>query len=103
MAQHSLTCITPVFDCRLLVFIVQGQVFGEMGLFLGARRSLTAMAADYVELLELGHEAFAELRKVHPQVPTALSCPSWYIMQFQINRLPFITTNYNYYFEFKTL
>ncbi len=52
--------------------VLQGQVFGEMGLFLGARRSLTAVAEDFVELLELGQDGFNELHRDHPQVRHAI-------------------------------
>ncbi len=49
-----------------------------MGLFLGARRSLTAVAVDYVELLELGRDGFVELQRDHPQAtppPPGASSP----------------------------
>jgi hypothetical protein len=55
--------------------VPQGQVFGEMGLFLGARRSLTAVAVEFVELLELDRAGFVELQRDNPQVRHAMHRP----------------------------
>ena len=66
--------VSPAEDGRevLLRILQAGEIFGELGLFHGGRRTASIVASEPCELLVIGRHAFLGLIEQHPRLAIGL-------------------------------